>query len=451
MCLQSALMEATGDEDGGEHPSSKLQHGALAGVGHQGNVPDHEKTCDGTSSAQERGDAPPHAPLLQPAPTAADGAWAASSQPASTAADNSSGVSEQPDDLAQLLVRMHARSEAESSAAQARLLASTSESQPAAQIHTAHSRDSTRLPAAQEAVSHGSNSSMRQTSLADAAAGNAAVTSTTACTDNGDAQPAAPSSGQGPVGSQSTPGAACGMQDMKQEGRVSESATAGPAHDVGTPGGSAETLEQLAGLAADEDSDGDDGWSPAATADCATALPNVTPRAADAAQASMSSNDGSRRGNCSSEMSQASPPPSGGWTPRAVAETGSGSPRYPVVDYAGAEAARRARQRLQSLNHARGGAARRQDPARQLFRAPQGVAAVRRQSRPSSGGGRSLRSAGGGRSSNASTSGGGGSGDGQLQPRSAAKGKGRKWSGAAPPGVQLYGRVHAWKEDNKQR
>jgi hypothetical protein len=42
-------------------------------------------------------------------------------------------------------------------------------------------------------------------------------------------------------------------------------------------------------------------------------------------------------------------------------------------------------------------------------------------------------------------------GAGQRPRSGGARGRPRRWSGAAAPGVQLYGRVHAWKEGNKQR
>ena len=200
--------------------------------------------------------------------------------------------------------------------------------------------------------------------------------------------------------------------------------------------------QQAADADDDSSSSSGDSWSPASRG-------TRTPRATGASQAAGRSGTGSRRGSAADQAARL--PGSSGWTPRAAPGAGAASSnalKYPTADYAGAEAARRAQQRLQGPKVRRSGSARRLAGARrQLFCAPRGVAAVRRQSRPSSGASCAPGSAVAG-----GTDGAGVAGDAMQRPRSGgARGRPRRWSGAAAPGVQLYGRVHAWKEGNKQR
>lgn len=221
-----------------------------------------------------------------------------------------------------------------------------------------------------------------------------------------------------------------------------------PANRISTPQDSSgrqephesSTVQQQAAGASDSrsrsSSSSDDSWTPASRG-------TGTPRATGASQAAARSRTGSRRGSAAGLAAR--PIGSSGWTPRGPAPGASAvcsdAPKYPRADYAAAEAARRAQQRVQAPKVRRSGSARRSAGARrQLFGAPRGVAAVRRQSRPSSGA--ATRDAG-----DASAAGGA-----VQRPRSGgARGRPRRWSGAVAPGVQLYGRVHAWKEGNKQR
>lgn len=363
-------------------------------------------------------------------------------EPASSAAAAASA--EEPYNLRELLSKLQARSEADSQAAQKRLLSAS----PAAHHHTAHS--SYIVKSASAGSTNGSVAAL-QDSLASLIAADGTSDSTA----------------NGPIELQlagSSNGAAAGAGDMP----AAKAAHKNPQHQP--PSASSILAAQAewdppsqpaaAGGDVSCEFDEEDGWTPAANARTAIGPPlHRTPRETGASQASTRNEDGSRRG---SQVGQASclpefkvPRGGGGWTPRAAFDEtddeigNSQSPRYPRVDYSGAEAARSERQRLQTINNAHSASVRRLggSASRQLFRAPQGVA--RRQSRPSSGGGRSGPCGG---SNGGGSIGGGsgvGSGDGQ-RPKSGGRARGRRWSVAAPPGVQLYGRVHTWKEENKQ-
>ena len=195
------------------------------------------------------------------------------------------------------------------------------------------------------------------------------------------------------------------------------------------------TQQQAAGSCDSSSSSSEDSWTPASRS-------SGTPRATGASQATASSRTGSLHDSTAGEAAR--PPGSSGWTPRAAPGVGAaseGALRYPRANYAAAEAARTAQQRAKTLKVRRSGSARRSAGARrQVFCGPKGVAAVRRQSRPSSGA--AARGIGVAAALDSTS----------QRPRSGGvKVRPHRWSGAAAPGVQLYGRVHAWKEGNKQR
>lgn len=201
---------------------------------------------------------------------------------------------------------------------------------------------------------------------------------------------------------------------------------------------------------------GDDEWSPAATAASATALAGLAPPSAPPLRrSSCSGNSGSsagsgRRGSGGGGGSggrggrPASPP--GRWTPRDAEATSSNAAgahdcwpmysdhgqqlQYPAANYGAAEAARRIRQQRPSAGAGFRVGNPRPSSSRPLLQAQRsGLIVMRRTSNLSASG----------RQGSAGSSG------------KRGGGRGRRWAGAALPGVQLYGRVHTWKERNKER